>query len=366
MSWTIDIPYRSRDDKLVDVAFAGRALPDPESRAVLRELVLEAAIAGDKTAGDLFDRLGRTEPADRRRLLDRLRERVGLPSTSDVEAARRFEAANRALIGRRRLMSADEPPVDEQPRFSRGGGIEIQNRAEIERERRADELREAAFQQRLEERAAEAAAIRRARERYIEQNIDDPIAFPKIAGWPQSRIRSAWSTALHEAAHVGRGDVPSPPRRARATHRRVRPEVGEELGHALIPIDEGIEPDRIVIALAGYAADGRRGWPPAYAKAREEELESLGTTIRVLDIGEEQYEQFVSSPASCSPTSTSSAFATRSLAPWPPSPGLSARTSKRCAKPPAFPSPNVRRSCATSNREDRGRRDHRAWLRSSH
>ena len=68
------------------------------SAAVLRELVLEAAIAGDKTAGDLFDRLARIDPTDRRRLLDTMRERAGLESTADVEAHRRFEAANRALL----------------------------------------------------------------------------------------------------------------------------------------------------------------------------------------------------------------------------------------------------------------------------
>src|SRR5262245_15048798 len=107
MTWTLDIPYRSRDDELIDVDVAGRALPDPEARLVLRELVLAAAIAGDRTAGDLIDRLERSAPGDRRRLLDRLRERVGLPSTGDVEATRRFEAANRALIGRR--LSLAEP-----------------------------------------------------------------------------------------------------------------------------------------------------------------------------------------------------------------------------------------------------------------
>ena len=35
------------------------------------------------------------------------------------------------------------------------------------------------------------------------------------------------------------------------------------------------------------------GWPPPYAKACEEELESLATIIRVLDIDEELYAQLV-------------------------------------------------------------------------
>lgn len=100
------------------------------------------------------------------------------------------------------------------------------------------------------------------------------------------------SVQVHEASHVAAAIFHR--RRVEHVQRTVgHTYVGEELGHALIPVDEGIEADRIVIALAGYAAEGRLDWPPAYAKACEEELESLGTTIRVLDIGEEQYEQFV-------------------------------------------------------------------------
>ena len=66
MSWTLDIPYRSLDDELIDVASAAGSLPDPEARAVLKELLVEAAGTGIKTAGDLFDRLARITPAERR------------------------------------------------------------------------------------------------------------------------------------------------------------------------------------------------------------------------------------------------------------------------------------------------------------
>jgi hypothetical protein len=189
VSWTIDVPYRTRDDGLVDVAFAGRALPDPESRAVLRELVLEATVAGDRTAGDLFDRLAKITPAERRHLLDRMRERAGLESTADVEATRKFEAANAALI-KRRVKNMGEPAADETPRLS-NGAIVMLDAAEVERERRRDAQREASSSRGQREREAEAEAVRRARERYVERNIDDPIAFPPIAGFPQSRIRSA-------------------------------------------------------------------------------------------------------------------------------------------------------------------------------
>ena len=48
-----------------------------------------------------------------------------------------------------------------------------------------------------------------------------------------------------------------------------------------------------MIALAGYLSDETPGWPPPYAKACEEQLESLGTVIRVLDIDAEQYAQLV-------------------------------------------------------------------------
>lgn len=146
--------------------------------------------AGDRTAGDLFDRLAKIGPAERRRLLDRLPERAGLESTSDVEATRRFKAANRALLARRSQMTPGEPPPEERPRLS-NGAIVMHDSAEVERERRRDAQREVQFEQRQRERKAEAEAIRRARERFVEQHVDDPTYFPPIAGFPQSRIRSA-------------------------------------------------------------------------------------------------------------------------------------------------------------------------------
>jgi hypothetical protein len=56
VSWTIEIPYRRRDSSLSDVAEAARALPTPEERAVVRQLVLGEIAGGPaKTAGELLD-----------------------------------------------------------------------------------------------------------------------------------------------------------------------------------------------------------------------------------------------------------------------------------------------------------------------
>jgi hypothetical protein len=68
-----------------------RALPAGEDRDVVRGLVLEAAHSGMSTAGDVLDALEGMTPDARRRLLDRARERGGLPSLAEVkeQAARR-------------------------------------------------------------------------------------------------------------------------------------------------------------------------------------------------------------------------------------------------------------------------------------
>ena len=199
MSWTIDIPYRTLDDELIDVVVAGRALPDPESHAVLRELVLEAAIAGDRTAGDLFDRLAKVRPAERRRLLDTMRERAGLESTSDVEGHERFLAANRALLGKR--VSLDEPPPDEQPRFSPGGGIMIPNKAAIERERREDKLgrrRSSSASRSVRPKPTPFAGLMRD----TSSRTSTTDRLPADRRLPAVADQVGVSVATHEAAHV--------------------------------------------------------------------------------------------------------------------------------------------------------------------
>jgi hypothetical protein len=99
MSWSIPIAYRSRDDSILDVADASRQLQG-EDRLGARQLVLDAAIDGLSTAGELLDQLDAAEPAARRVLLDHARGAVGLPTTSEVEDQRRYEAAS--LAGRMR------------------------------------------------------------------------------------------------------------------------------------------------------------------------------------------------------------------------------------------------------------------------
>jgi len=55
VNWRIQVPFRSRDDSLSDVAEAARALP-AEDCAVVRQLVLGEIAGGPaKTAGELLD-----------------------------------------------------------------------------------------------------------------------------------------------------------------------------------------------------------------------------------------------------------------------------------------------------------------------
>ena len=68
---------------------------------------------------------------------------------------------------------------------------------------------------------------------------------------------------------------------------------GDMIGHARVPTNGEIGPERLVIALAGYMSTDTPDWPPSYEDARTERLEALGTTIRVLEVTEDQYAQFV-------------------------------------------------------------------------
>jgi hypothetical protein len=97
VSWEIRIPFRSRDDSLADVAGAARHLGDKEEAAVVRQLVLDAALASHRTAGDLIDNLDRLSPAERRRVLDKAREGSGLESTEMVDGRRAVAAASATL-----------------------------------------------------------------------------------------------------------------------------------------------------------------------------------------------------------------------------------------------------------------------------
>ena len=93
--WALHVPHRDRDESLVDVASHCRTL-EADDRVVSRTIVLDAAINGMRTAGELLDHLERLEPHERRALLDRARVESGLAPTADVEAVERSARASQA------------------------------------------------------------------------------------------------------------------------------------------------------------------------------------------------------------------------------------------------------------------------------
>ncbi|HZA59380.1 MAG TPA: hypothetical protein VE401_08385 [Solirubrobacterales bacterium] len=68
---------------------------------------------------------------------------------------------------------------------------------------------------------------------------------------------------------------------------------GETMGHCRAPIDDEVEPSQLAIALSGYLAEDRDGWPPAFQEARTERLEALGKVIEILGIDEAAYDRAV-------------------------------------------------------------------------
>jgi hypothetical protein len=184
--WAIRIPYRRRDDLLADVDLAARRELEGEDAMVTRHLATAAMLAGDRTAGDLIDRIDRATPAQRRRLLDEARQAIGLERSEDIDTRERFAALNETV--RLRKQNTAEPPPEERPRFSPSGAILIADGAAIEAERQADEARAEARRQRRAEREAEAAAIKRARERLERERAGDPYYDPPVANIPTWRL----------------------------------------------------------------------------------------------------------------------------------------------------------------------------------
>jgi hypothetical protein len=181
MTWQIQIPCRDRDDSIIDVAANARHLPDEEAKVALA-IATDAMVDGVETAGQLLDKLGAMSQPERHELLNRARVDSGLDTVEDVVALQRFEQANRVLRGRRR--NTGPVPPEAQPYFQPGGGIAFPDPAEIERERRRDELRAEEERQLREQREQEAEAIRKARERWEREHADDPYANPfSGTGW---------------------------------------------------------------------------------------------------------------------------------------------------------------------------------------
>ena len=225
--WAIRFPFREPDSPTTDVAIDAQDLEDPEERAVVRALVLQAVLGGCSTTGDLRVLLASRTPAERRPLLDDARAAAGLETATAVEDRERFEAVQRdarlrssgrdaegkAFVGwsaegcqalpmdaaglpmsvpdrrwwcpeHRHLAEPgdDEPPVDVVAIDANFGLVEAPSvvaamQAQDDRRREEDE-------QRRRERAAEVEAIRKAEERYYEEHRDDPYVNPWAgAGW---------------------------------------------------------------------------------------------------------------------------------------------------------------------------------------
>jgi hypothetical protein len=156
--WSLQIPYRSRDDSLADVADAARELPQGESRDVARQVALGALVDGTAaSAGELLDQIERATPEQRRELLDAARTKAGLPTTGSVEAHRRADVASAAL---RLKAGNDHRPV--RLGYTESGAIIDLNEADDEaaRARVEEESRRAWREAQHAERAVDAAAKR--------------------------------------------------------------------------------------------------------------------------------------------------------------------------------------------------------------
>ena len=68
--WAIRVPYRDRDDSLVDVIDAAMHFSDQDERATIREISMRAHLGGMRTAGDLLDHLEGAGRDGRRQILE--------------------------------------------------------------------------------------------------------------------------------------------------------------------------------------------------------------------------------------------------------------------------------------------------------
>jgi hypothetical protein len=204
MSWEINLPVRDRADRLAEVAIDSHQLADPEERVTVRELVLQATLAGDRTAGDLLDRLEAAGPAGRRPILDDAREAAGLERTEDIDARERHEEARHlAIRPPAECVVCGAPSTDangmpapppsparkwhcpehvaqaqpgdmDPPPVPIGLDMQLHDPDEIARELRRDALLAQAEQERRAERAGDAqrlAELRRAEEARFEQGL---------------------------------------------------------------------------------------------------------------------------------------------------------------------------------------------------
>lgn len=124
VSYEIPVPHRDRDQTLLDAIDDLRQAPlSPAERNVAREVLINAALQqGEHTIGELCDRLEAASPAERRAVLDRARDQLGLEPVETVIAREKFEAGNRALKPGRdaRGRSVQQCPADGCGRVSVG------------------------------------------------------------------------------------------------------------------------------------------------------------------------------------------------------------------------------------------------------
>jgi hypothetical protein len=93
--WQIRIPHQDPDQPVGELlGLVRRGIDDSEEQRVTRSLILDAA-SEFETAGELIRHVEGLDAADRRLLLDRARERAGLPPTGEVDRRREFVRAAR-------------------------------------------------------------------------------------------------------------------------------------------------------------------------------------------------------------------------------------------------------------------------------
>jgi hypothetical protein len=97
------------------------------------------------------------------------------------------------------------------------------------------------------------------------------------------------ATCLHEAAHASAALVLGGRR-----VERVSVDEADVAGRVTMPLTrEAVGPEDLIISLIGWMADGTHpSWPPAWP-VREDELDEVGTLVRALALGREQYESLI-------------------------------------------------------------------------
>src|SRR5215207_3373583 len=93
--WSIDIPFKDRDDLVLFAITAARETMDEDEARVVEAIAKDALFhRGVTTIGGLIDELGDLSQAECRQRLDWAREEAGLPTATEIDHRRdlrRFE-----------------------------------------------------------------------------------------------------------------------------------------------------------------------------------------------------------------------------------------------------------------------------------